>query len=210
MHDATLVWVTPDAEAIIGYCARVSNPANQDNHKTAPRLLRYCIEHQHWSVFEMASMCLEINTTRAIAPQVLRHRSFSFQEFSLRYAEAIADPEPPEIRLQDARNRQSSIELHDASRVDDYRGRIAAHYRDAMSLYQYLLRQGVAREVAREVLPLSTPTRLYMSGTIRSWIHYVQLRCANGTQREHQRIAESARAILFRELPTIAEALSHA
>jgi thymidylate synthase (FAD) len=210
MHDATLVWVTPDAEAIIGYCARVSNPANQTNHATAPRLLRYCIEHQHWSVFEMASMCLEVRTTRAISAQLLRHRSFSFQEFSLRYAEAVGQPEMPQLRLQDFKNRQNSLPIAD----DDpllpalYHD-IAEHFDRSSRLYGQLLGHGIAREVARDVLPLATPTRLYMSGTIRSWIHYVQLRCANGTQREHQRIAESARAILFRELPTIAEALSH-
>lgn len=208
MHDAKLVWVTPDAENVISYCARVSNPANQDNYDTAPRLLRYCIDHQHWSVFEMASMCLEINTTRAIAPQVLRHRSFSFQEFSLRYAEIIDEPVLPELRLQDHANRQNSLPLDDSVAAERLYQDISIHLHESTALYDRLLRSGIAREVAREILPLSTPTRLYMSGTIRSWIHYVQLRTGNGTQKEHRLIAESARAILFRELPTIAEALT--
>lgn len=209
MHDAKLVWVTPDAENIISYCARVSNPANQENYATAPKLLRYCIDHQHWSVFEMASMCLEINTTRAISPQILRHRSFSFQEFSLRYAEAMSNPMMPELRLQDAKNRQNSLPLAgDHSAAALYQD-IADHYAKATALYDHLLRCGIAREVARDVLPLATPTRLYMSGTIRSWIHYVQLRCGNGTQKEHRLIAESARDILFAQLPTIAEALAN-
>lgn len=156
----------------------------------------------------MASMCLEINTTRAIAPQVLRHRSFSFQEFSLRYAEAMANPVVPELRLQDHSNRQNSLPLagdHSAGALYDDIGK---HFAAAGALYDHLLRCGIAREVARDVLPLATPTRLYMSGTIRSWIHYVQLRCGNGTQKEHRLIAESARRILFEQLPTIAEALS--
>jgi len=207
-HTATLVWVTPDAENVISYCARVSNPANQANYATAPKLLRYCISHQHWSVFEMASMCIEVTTTRAIAPQVLRHRSFSFQEFSLRYAEAMANPVVPELRLQDHSNRQNSLPLagdHSAGALYDDIGK---HFAAATALYDKLLRSGVAREVARDVLPLATPTRLYMSGTIRSWIHYVQLRTGNGTQKEHRLIAESTRRILFEQLPTIAEALS--
>lgn len=209
MHDAKLVWVTPDAENIISYCARVSNPANQENYATAPKLLRYCIDHQHWSVFEMASMCLEINTTRAISPQILRHRSFSFQEFSLRYAEAMANPLVPQLRLQDHSNRQNSLPLAgDHSAAALYQD-IAQHFAATTTLYDKLLRSGIAREVARDILPLATPTRLYMSGTIRSWIHYVQLRTGNGTQLEHQRIAAFARDILFAQLPTIAEALAN-
>ena len=207
MHDARLVWVTPDAEKVIAYCARVSNPANQENYDTAPKLLRYCIQHGHWSVFEMASMCLEINTTRAISPQILRHRSFSFQEFSLRYAEAIDESVLPELRLQDTKNRQSSLPLEDSVASDRLYRDISLHLHESTALYDRLLRSGIAREVARDVLPLATPTRLYMSGTIRSWIHYTQLRCGNGTQKEHRLIAESARRILFEQLPTIAEAL---
>lgn len=209
MHDAKLVWVTPDAENVISYCARVSNPANQENYATAPKLLRYCIDHQHWSVFEMASMCLEINTTRAIAPQVLRHKSFSFQEFSLRYAEAMANPILPQLRLQDHSNRQNSLPLSGDHSLGSLYEDIGQNFAATTALYDHLLRCGIAREVARDVLPLATPTRLYMSGTIRSWIHYVQLRTGNGTQLEHQRIAAFARDILFEQLPTIAEALSH-
>lgn len=207
MHDAKLIWVTPDAEKVIAYCARVSNPANQENHDTAPKLLRYCIDHKHWSIFEMASMCLEVNTTRAIAPQVLRHRSFSFQEFSLRYSEAVGIPEPPELRLQDTKNRQNSWPLASDHPLNAMTHDIARHFERGVWLYEELLSSGIAREVARDVLPLATPTRLYMSGTIRSWIHYVQLRCDYSTQKEHRLIAMSAREILFRELPTIAEAL---
>lgn len=207
MHDARLVWVTPDAEKVIAYCARVSNPANQENYETAPKLLRYCIDHKHWSIFEMASMCLEVNTTRAISAQLIRHRSLSIQEFSTRYSPVLERPAVPELRLQDPRNRQNSLPMEDQALEEVLGDRIAGHLAQTVELYGELLKAGVAREVARDILPLSTPTRLYVSGTIRSWIHYTQLRCGNGTQKEHRLIAESARRILFEQLPTIKEAL---
>ena len=205
-HSAKLVWITPNAEQVIAYCARVSNPANQDNEDTAGRLLRYCIKHKHWSVFEMASMCVEINTTRAIAPQILRHRSFSFQEFSQRYAVAL-DLDMPDLRRQDTKNRQNSIDDLDSETTAFIQSKIDDHFRDARELYEYILSKGIAKECARSVLPLNTTTRLYMSGTIRSWLHYVDLRGDNGTQREHMSIARSVGDILADELPTITAAM---
>ena len=205
-HSAKLVWITPNAEQVIAYCARVSNPANQDNEATAGRLLRYCIKHKHWSVFEMASMCVEINTTRAIAPQILRHRSFSFQEFSQRYAVAL-DLDMPDLRRQDTKNRQNSIDDLDSETSAFIQSKIDDHFRDARELYEYILSKGIAKECARSVLPLNTTTRLYMSGTIRSWLHYVDLRGDNGTQREHMSIARSVGDILADELPTITAAM---
>jgi thymidylate synthase (FAD) len=205
MHDAKLVWVTPDAEKLIGKIARVSNPKNEDN-PDVEKLLKYLIKHKHWSPFEMASMCLEINTTRAIAAQILRHRSFSFQEFSQRYAPAM-DLELPKLRRQDVKNRQNSIDDIDpqVSKVLDMQ--IETHFKEAQELYEYLLTQGVAKECARGVLPLNTTTRLYMSGTIRSWLHYIDLRSWHGTQWEHTQIALNALDILKQELPTIASAM---
>ena len=206
MHTAKLVWVTPDAEKTIAYCARVSNPANQENHDTASKLLRYCIKHKHWSVFEMASMCLEIQTTRAIAPQILRHRSFSFQEFSQRYAVAM-DLEMPHLRRQDSKNRQNSIDDLDSETTEFIDDRICKHFREAEELYTYMLDRGVAKECARSVLPLNTTTRLYMSGTIRSWLHYIDLRSWHGTQWEHTQIALNALEVIKQQLPTIADAM---
>jgi thymidylate synthase (FAD) len=206
MHDAKLIWVTPEAEQTIAYCARVSNPANQDNHETAGRLLKYCIKHKHWSVFEMSSMCLEIRTTRAIAAQILRHRSFSFQEFSQRYAPAM-DVDLPRLRRQDLKNRQNSIDDIDPMDEMFLTGKIDQHFREAQDLYQQLLDKGVAKECARAVLPLNTTTRLYMSGTIRSWLHYIDLRSWHGTQWEHTQIALNALEILKEQLPTIADAM---
>ena len=208
MHDAKLIWVTPDAEALIGKIARVSNPANENN-PDVKGLLKYLIKHKHWSPFEMASMCVEIHTTRAIAPQILRHRSFSFQEFSQRYAiptDTFATV-LPDLRRQDTKNRQNSIDDLPEETRDYYKQRIDDHFREGVQLYESLLHSNVAKECARSVLPLNTVTRLYMSGTIRSWLHYVDLRGDNGTQKEHMSIARSVGEILATELPTIAQAM---
>jgi thymidylate synthase (FAD) len=207
MHSAKLIWVTPEAERVIAHCARVSSP-NQDNPEYE-KLLKYCIKHKHWSIFEMASMCVEIHTTRAIAPQILRHRSFSFQEFSQRYAiptDTFATVQP-ELRRQDVKNRQNSIDDLPTETTEYYDQRIDDHFRQGVELYESLLHSGVAKECARAVLPLNTVTRLYMSGTIRSWLHYVDLRGDNGTQREHMSIARSVGNILADELPTITKAM---
>lgn len=204
-----LVTITPEAEALIAYCARVSNPTNQDN-PDKERLLRYLIEHKHWSPFEMANAVLEINTTRAIAPQILRHRSFSFQEFSQRYADVSSlefASTPPELRRQDTKNRQNSVDDLDPELVEDLQDRIHCHFLDGEELYLRLLSAGVAKECARNILPLATPTRLYMNGTIRSWIHYIELRSANGTQKEHQIIAQQCGEVLAKQLPTLAGVL---
>lgn len=207
-HSTTLVHITPNAEELISYMARVSNPANQSNTETSQRLIRYLIEHQHWSPFEMVNMCVEINTTRSIAAQILRHRSFSFQEFSQRYAEVQLRPELPEMRRQDTKNRQNSIDdlplevLHETDKL------VSQAFVTAYRAYDRLLELGVAKECARDVLPLATPTRLYMNGTIRSWIHYCQLRCGNGTQLEHRMIANGAYKLLEEHLPNVCAALA--
>ena len=208
MHDAKLIWLTPDAEALVGKIARVSNPKNENN-PNVEGLLKYLIKHKHWSPFEMASMCVEIHTTRAISPQILRHRSFSFQEFSQRYAiptDTFATVQP-KLRRQDTKNRQNSIDDLPEETVEYYDQRIDDHFRQGVELYESLLHSGVAKECARAVLPLTTVTRLYMSGTIRSWLHYVDLRGDNGTQLEHMQIARSIGEILDTELPTIARAM---
>jgi thymidylate synthase (FAD) len=205
-----LISITPDAEKTIAYCARVSNPSNQENHETVEKLLGYCIRHQHWSVFEMANIVLEINTTRAISPQILRHRSFTFQEFSQRYAstlEGLGGLYSPHLRRQDTKNRQNSTDDLSAEETQLFYRRIAQHYAEAEDLYTEMISRGVAKECAREVLPLSSPTRLYMNGTVRSWIHYIELRSSNGTQLEHRQIAEQARTIFFEQLPIISRAL---
>jgi len=204
-----LVSITPDAEATMGYVARVSNPANQENPNVAG-LLKYCIKHNHWSVFEQSFMTLEIETTRAIAAQILRHRSFTFQEFSQRYADSslLAETIPvPELRRQDTKNRQNSIDDIDSFTIQKYQMLIQDHFRRAMSLYQTMLDEGIAKECARNVLPLCTPTRIYMSGSCRSWIHYINLRSANGTQKEHMDIANACKEIFKEHFPTCAEAL---
>jgi len=205
MHDAKLVWITPDAEQLIGKIARVSNPANEDNPNVIG-LLKYLIKHKHWSPFEMCSMCLEIETTRAIAPQILRHRSFSFQEFSQRYAVAT-EFELPHLRRQDVVNRQNSIDDIPQAVNENFGSDIAHHMIEGVKLYQRMLDAGIAKECARAVLPLNTTTRLYMSGTIRSWLHYIDLRSWHGTQWEHTQIALNALAILKEQLPTIADAM---
>jgi len=204
-----LVSVTPDAEKTMAYVARVSNPKNQDNEKFAG-LLRYCIQHGHWSVFEQAHMTVEINTTRGLAAQILRHRSFTYQEFSQRYADSSLLEEQipvPELRRQDEKNRQNSTDDLDEMLVMGYKTRMRAHFDDAMALYQDMLENGVAKECARFVLPLATPTRLYMTGSCRSWIHYINLRSAHGTQKEHMDLVESVRKIFTEQFPTVSEAL---
>ena len=207
MHDAKLVWITPDAERLIGKIARVSNPKNEDNPDVT-KLLKYLIKHRHWSPFEMASMCLEINTTRAIAPQILRHRSFSFQEFSQRYAPAtLMSTELPHLRRQDVSNRQNSIDDLPQAVDEDFGQDISDLFNKSENLYKRMLDAGIAKECARSVLPLNTTTRLYMSGTIRSWLHYIDLRSWHGTQWEHTQIALNALEILKEQLPTIADAM---
>ena len=208
MTNVRLISVTPDAEKTIGYVARVSNPKNQENPNVAG-LLKYCIKHQHWSIFEQAFMTLEIETTRGLAAQILRHRSFTFQEFSQRYADTnLLDSkiDVPELRSQDLKNRQNSNDDIPQEKKEEYSALIANHFDDAMNLYNSLLDAGVAKECARFVLPLATHTRIYMSGSIRSWMHYIDLRSAHGTQKEHMDIAEACREIFIEQFPIIAEA----
>ena len=207
MHTAKLVSITPDAQELIAYCARVSNPANQNNTETAPRLLRYLIKHRHWSPFEMANMVVEIKTTRAIAAQILRHRSFSFQEFSQRYAAVQSVPQPPLLRRQDAKNRQNSIDDIPLAEQYAWGDQISEHYASSYALYDSLLQSGVAKECAREVLPLGSETTLYMNGTIRSWLHYVDLRGGPETQLEHRTVATSIKDVIEKEMPDVYEAM---
>ena len=207
MHTAKLVSITPDAQELIAYCARVSNPANQNNTETAPRLLRYLIKHRHWSPFEMANMVVEIKTTRAIAAQILRHRSFSFQEFSQRYAAVQSVPQPPLLRRQDAKNRQNSIDDIPLAEQYAWGDQISEHYASSYALYDSLLQSGVAKECAREVLPLGSETTLYMNGTIRSWLHYVDLRGGPETQLEHRTVAMSIKDVIEKEMPDVYEAM---
>ena len=209
MNSANLISVTPDAEKHMAYCARVSNPKNQDNEKF-DGLLKYCIKHQHWSIFEQAFMTLEISTTRGIAAQVLRHRSFTFQEFSQRYADSslLSDKIPlPELRRQDIKNRQNSIDNLDAFEVQNLELQMQTLFDSSMALYKQMLERGVAKECARFVLPLAVPTKIYMTGSVRSWMHYIDLRSANGTQKEHMDIANSAKEIFCEQFPTVATAL---
>ena len=206
-----LIQITPNPEEQIAYIARVSNPNNQDNPNYA-KLLAYCIKHQHWSIFEQAFMTLEIETTRGLAAQILRHRSFTFQEFSQRYADTSLMTKGslipiPELRRQDLKNRQNSTDDLDPEKVKMLEKEIAQHFHDAQDLYRYMIDMGVAKECARFVLPLAVPTRLYMSGSVRSWIHYIDLRSAHGTQKEHMDIAEACREIFKEQLPTVSEAL---
>jgi len=202
------VWATPNAEEMIVKMARVSAPSNQDNMDTAPRLIRYLIKHKHWSPFEMANMCVEIETTRAISPQILRHRSFSFQEFSQRYADTneLGSAVIPHLRRQDNKNRQNSIDDLSSEEIGGYYRRISALYEDAEHLYREMISNGVAKECARSILPLSTQTRLFMNGTLRSWIHYLDLRTDNGTQFEHRQIAGEIKRIFCKQFPIIGEA----
>ena len=204
-----LVSVTPDAEKTMAYVARVSNPKNQDNEKFAG-LLRYCIEHGHWSVFEQAHMTVEINTTRGLAAQILRHRSFTYQEFSQRYQDVsfIREDIPlPELRRQDLKNRQNSIDDIDPITQQNFEIEMRKHFDAGIDLYKKMLHAGIAKECARFVLPLATPTRLYMTGSVRSWVHYINLRSAHGTQKEHMDLVENVRKIFIEQFPTVAEAL---
>ena len=203
-----LVSITPDAEKTMAYIARVSNPSNQDNENFAG-LLRYCIKHQHWSVFEQSSMTLEIETTRGLAAQILRHRSFTFQEFSQRYADSnlLGEIELPELRRQDTKNRQNSIDDLDPAVVEKLEKQMNTLFSSSLALYNQMLESGVAKECARFVLPLATPTRLYMTGSCRSWVHYINLRSAHGTQKEHMDIAEACRSVFTEQFPSVSEAL---
>lgn len=211
----SLIWITPRAEQQIAYCARVSSPTNQSNPDYT-KLLKYCAEHGHWSVFEMASMCVEINTTRDISAQILRHRSLSFQEFSTRYSNntQLGDILVPDLRLQDKKNRQSSIKLEDSDLQDDkieyiqtLQKEMRELYDSSSDLYERMLKAGVAKECARKILPLNTPTRLYANGTLRSWIHYVKVRSHESTQLEHRLIALAVKDIMKNNVPTIYQAL---
>ena len=207
MSVVKVVWATPNAEEAVAYCARVSNPENQNAQETAPKLLKYLIKHKHWSPFEMANVCMEIETTRDIARQILRHRSFSFQEFSQRYA-AVQGFELSEVRLQDVRNRQNSIEVGDS---DLHSWWFKAQQRirdDAELVYNMALAKGVAKEQARKLLPEGlTMSRLYMNGTLRSWLHYVDIRCDKATQKEHREVAEKCRDELTKLFPNVMSAV---
>tara|TARA_R100001443_G_scaffold71302_2_gene79627 strand:- start:699 stop:1340 length:642 start_codon:yes stop_codon:yes gene_type:complete len=208
-HHATLLSVTPDAEKHIAYCARVSNPKNQDND-SFEGLLKYCIKHKHWSIFEQAFMTLELSTTRAIAAQVLRHRSFTYQEFSQRYADSslLGKQIPlPELRRQDTKNRQNSTDDLDPFENQKMQIQMQTLFDSSMALYEQMLDRGVAKECARNVLPMCIPTKMYMSGSIRSWVHYIDLRSANGTQKEHMDLANSCKEIFVEQFPTISQAL---
>ena len=206
--DINLISVTPDAEQHMAYVARVSNPKNQDNDKFSG-LLKYCIKHGHWSVFEQAYMTVEINTTRGIAAQILRHRSFTYQEFSQRYADSnlLGEIELPELRRQDDKNRQNSIDDLDPEMVDKFNRQMNTLFSSAFGLYNQMLQAGVAKECARFVLPLATPTKLYMTGSCRSWIHYINLRSEHGTQKEHMDIANVCKKIFIEQFPAVSEAL---
>ena len=208
-NTATLISVTPDAEKHMAYCARVSNPNNQENEKFSG-LLKYCVKHQHWSIFEQAFMTLEMSTSRGIAAQVLRHRSFTYQEFSQRYADSSLLSEKislPELRRQDTKNRQNSIDDVDPFVNQEFQIKMENHFQAGMKLYKEMLEYGIAKECARFVLPLATPTKIYMTGSVRSWIHYIDLRSANGTQKEHMDIALGAKKIFIEQFPAVAEAM---
>jgi len=206
-HSVQLVHHTVNGDELVSYMARVSNPSNQHNTETSAKLIKYLITHKHWSPFEMVNMCVEINTTRSIAAQILRHRSFSFQEFSQRYADAtqLGEPVMPELRLQDHKNRQNSVEMEQRNLFLE--AEIHASLTYAHNVYQKLLEAGVAKECAREVLPLSSPTKLYMNGTLRSWIHYTDLRTANGTQKEHKQIALGVKELIKDCFPSVFDAV---
>jgi len=206
---ATLVWSTPKAEELIVYMARVSAPRNQDKRDTAPKLLRYLIDHRHWSPFEMANLCVEIHTTRAISAQLLRHRSFSFQEFSQRYADTneLGSAIVPHLRRQDLKNRQNSIDDLSPNDVGNYYRRVSQLFEDAEHLYSEMVSNGIAKECARNVLPLATQTKLYMNGTLRSWLHFIDLRTGPETQMEHRQIAEDCKKIFCNEFPVVGEAM---
>jgi thymidylate synthase (FAD) len=210
--EVKLVWVTPDPEKKIGYCARVSNPDNQENENIS-KLIEYCYKNKHWSIFEMASMCLEITTSRAISPQILRHRSFNFQEFSGRYANYSAIGEFPfqevEPRRQDNKNRQNSFDDLDNKTKDWFKTALNNFEQYGLDLYNESIKKGIAKECSRFFLPPALTTRLYMTGTIRSWIHYLDLRLDKSTQKEHRDVAELAYEIFAKELPIISEIMNN-
>ena len=203
-----LVSITPDAEQMMAYIARVSNPSNQENEKYSG-LLKYCIKHNHWSVFEQSTMTVEIETTRAIAAQILRHRSFTFQEFSQRYADTnlLEAIQLPELRRQDSKNRQNSIDDLDPEVVEKLNKQMKTLFSSGQALYNQMIESGVAKECARMVLPLCTPTRIYMTGSCRSWFHYINLRSAHGTQKEHMVIAKAVKDVFVEQFPAVSEAL---
>ena len=201
MHNIEYIHSTPDGDDLVAFMARVSNPSNQHRLDTAPRLINYLIKHKHWSPFEMVSMCIKINTTRSIAAQILRHRSFSFQEFSQRYAAVTDKPVTPALRRQDDKNRQNSIDDLDPYTVQELQLKSQFVFDQAQLLYDEMLSAGVAKECAREVLPLATPTTLYMHGNLRSWLTYCDLRCANGTQLEHKYIADEVKQLIAVHFP---------
>ena len=209
MSQVKLIHSTPDGDNLIAYMARVSNPANQNNTETSSKLISYLIKHKHWSPLEMVNMCVEINTTRSISAQILRHRSFSFQEFSQRYAAVLDDPVIPDLRRQDTKNRQNSIDDLDPYTKQELQLKARFIYDQSMMLYDEMLGAGVAKECARDVLPLSSPTRMYMNGTLRSWVHYCDLRCANGTQLEHKIIADQCKELIIQQFPMVAEACGY-
>jgi len=207
--NVNLVSVSPDAEKHIAYCARVSNPSNQGND-SFDGLIKYCIKHRHWSIFEQAFLTIELETTRAIAAQVLRHRSFTFQEFSQRYADSslLSNKIPlPQLRRQDNKNRQNSTDDLDPFLQQNLELQMQTLFDSSMALYQQMLERGVAKECARNVLPMCVPTKMYMSGSVRSWVHYIDLRSANGTQKEHMDLANECKAIFVEQFPVIASAL---
>jgi len=209
MSQVKLIHSTPDGDNLIAYMARVSNPANQNNTETSSKLIRYLIKHKHWSPLEMVNMCVEINTTRSISTQILRHRSFSFQEFSQRYAEVTDNPVIPDLRRQDTKNRQNSIDDLDPYIKQELQLKAQFVFEQAQMLYDEMLGAGVAKECARDVLPLSSPTCMYMNGTLRSWVHYCDLRCANGTQLEHKIIADQCKELIIQQFPMVAEACGY-
>ena len=212
MNSVNLVWITPGAENHIAYCARVSAPDNQKNFETAPNLIRYCIKNKHWSIFTMANMCVELNTTRDISAQFIRHSSIHVQEFSTRYQDAgvLGTAQVPQLRKQDLKNRQNSTDDLDPALVCVFNAAIDKQFQAAKELYDIMIGGGVAKECARGILPLVTPTRLYANATIRSWITYIALREKNGTQKEHQDLAKQIKAIFCEQLPAVAEALGGA
>jgi len=204
-----LITSTPDAEKSMAYIARVSNPKNQDNDDFI-KLIGYCIKNEHWSVFEQAYMTLQIETTRGIAAQILRHRSFTFQEFSQRYADSrqLGEIPIPELRRQDNKNRQNSISDLSEKVINEFQQKIQKQFNLNKELYEEMLEAGIAKECARFVLPLATPTRIYMTGSCRSWIHYINLRTGNGTQKEHMDIAQECKQIFSQEYPIVSSALN--
>lgn len=209
MSAVKLVWVTPEAETKIAYMARVSNPANQDNPASATKLLKYLIKNKHWSPFEMVNVCMEIETTRDIARQILRHRSFSFQEFSQRYAVSEGFIQDSQARMQDTKNRQNSLYTDDISIQNWFEGAQRRLVTEATFLYSAALDKGIAKECARVFLPEGlTVSKMYMNGTLRSWLHYIDIRCDVATQLEHRDVANQCRDIIFSEFPSIKELIN--